>query len=279
MIYREYYQKMSKETRQRILVWVGIQRYLVWLTSDSTLNCFRHNNTSWHWLGEDTNISHNPTVTNYNWGFSEPSEGGECVVMDSSMRWSWNAVRCVISGHVSCHGSPQWCPAPPLLPTVTHNQLETNQFIDGTIINLDCQEGFESKSGQKVSIKCEKGFWNQYSLFCIPVDCGYLSEDKLNVFYLNKTTTYLSLAKVSCKKDNSSLAVTLQCKRVSLKITNQLKVNRITNLFRMDGVEIFQLVDWMKNSDLGTWIWRISSLWTKKMILWLSWSIIQSLAC
>ena len=103
------------------------------------------------------------------------------------------------------------------MPTVTHNHLETTQFKDGTIVNLDCLEGFESKSGQAVSVKCEKGFWNQYTLYCIPVDCGYLSEDKLNVFYMNKTTTYLSLAKVSCKNDNSSVAVTLQCKKVSLR--------------------------------------------------------------
>ena len=30
--------------------------------------------------------------------FSFILDGGECAVMDSGMGWSWNAVRCVISG-------------------------------------------------------------------------------------------------------------------------------------------------------------------------------------
>ena len=74
-------------------------------------------NDSWHWLSDKRDLkTPGPKVNHTNWGIYEPGiyidyilkkvklhgnyilEGGECAVMDSRMGWSWNAVRCVISG-------------------------------------------------------------------------------------------------------------------------------------------------------------------------------------
>ena len=79
-----------------------------------SLTIFRHNNRSWHWLLPENQDGRGPgpEVEAYDWGAREPGQVGSCVVMDSSLRWSWNAIGCVISAYVGCHGPPRWCPSP-----------------------------------------------------------------------------------------------------------------------------------------------------------------------
>ena len=45
------------------------------------------------------------------WGLDEP-RGGDCAVLDSRVKWKWNAVNCIISAFAICHGAPKKCPRP-----------------------------------------------------------------------------------------------------------------------------------------------------------------------
>lgn len=69
---------------------------------------FRREDSSWHWTG-------GTSVESSDWGAYEPGNTGSCVVMDSQMRWAWNAVRCVISAYSACQAPPQWCPTPEIM--------------------------------------------------------------------------------------------------------------------------------------------------------------------
>ena len=154
-------------------------------------------------------------VSSYNWGLYEPGEVGECVVMDSQIRWLWNAIGCVISAYVTCHGHPVWCPSPSLASGVTFLNDQENQeiFPDGSNLFLTCQEGYHSNPKQ-VSIHCQNGFWSDYSLSCTPFDCGKLIDDKYQIEYLNESTLMESIAKVTCRENNLSKYSFKTCKQV-----------------------------------------------------------------
>ena len=114
---RDFFQEMSRTTKQRMLVWVGIER---------------NNKSSWSWVlqGDTAGRGKGPEVESYDWGAREPGQVGSCVVMDSSLRWSWNAIGCVISAYVGCHGPPRWCPSPYLgYSRPLHQTLHRRAFI------------------------------------------------------------------------------------------------------------------------------------------------------
>ena len=68
-----------------------------------------------------------------------------------------------------------------------------------------------AKSGS--TIKCEDGFWSQSDFTCEIVDCGTLSDDKYDVTYLNQSTKFESLARVSCNLDRGNYTIRA-CKQV-----------------------------------------------------------------
>jgi len=202
---REYYQRVSKETKQRVYAWIGAQMY----------------NDSWHWIdGEKDPMTPGPTVTHTNWGILEP-DGGDCVVMDSGMGWSWNAVRCLISGHVSCQGYPVWCPSPPMSEGASVNQPDQERYPEGSEVSVSCQRGLTGDPGQSVTTRCSHGFWTDYSLVCTPAKCDKLSEtESLSVVYLSNSTDFDSTVKVTviCKNEDVSLTEVLTCKEVVVNV-------------------------------------------------------------
>lgn len=98
-------------------------------------------------------------------------DGGECAVMDSGMGWSWNAVRCVISGelilyqfikevyidgasgHVSCQGPPVWCPSPPISEGARVDQPDQERHHQGAEVSVACQRGLTGHPGQSVTTR------------------------------------------------------------------------------------------------------------------------------
>lgn len=137
------------------------------------------------------------------------------------IRWSWNAIGCVISAHGSCHGSPQWCPSPPSSPGMAH--LNQTQFSDQTILHLSCEDGHQSNTKDQVKIQCNDGFWSQYNMTCSPIDCGLITHsDETIVKYTNLSkTSFGSSAIVSCKDVNLFSQSTFTCTKASQMTSSQ----------------------------------------------------------
>ena len=183
------------------------------------------------------NASEHSAVETTDWGVLEPGEVGRCVVMDSKIRWTWNAIGCVISAHGSCHGSPHWCPSPPLPPAAA--SLSQSHFTDQTVLQLSCQEGY--KSDRAVTTQCLNGFWTPFSLTCSPIDCGRIETGDVEVKYLNVSKTGLgSLAIVSCKEDNLLPQTTVTCVKASLLCILVYCFLMDIFLCRRDGVGHYQ---------------------------------------
>ena len=158
-------------------------------------------------------------MTHYHWGPQEP-QGGDCAMMDSGMKWKWNAVSCVISGHVSCHGPALWCPSPSLVQGATHDKLSETRFQEGSVLKIKCQEGLTGVPGQEVETVCHEGFWSDYFLSCSPTYCGktlFENDVYVDVSYLTNSTTYNTEAKVTCKQQDLSFEEMFTCKEVTTK--------------------------------------------------------------
>ncbi len=169
--------------------------------------------------------------------------------MDSGMGWSWNAVKCIISGsfcfdifmivncflsgHVSCQGHPVWCPSPPISEGARVDLPDKERYPQGSEVTVACQRGLTGDPGQSVTtrwhivrfssfahniwIRCHHGFWTDYSLVCTPAECDKLTEtESLSVVYLSNSTDFDSQAEltVTCKDEDVTLKEILTCKEV-----------------------------------------------------------------
>ena len=93
--------KMEEHSRKekRKIVWVGAQRRLAnkWFWVD-------YNTPEWPWSGHE--------VEDQPWGLREPDGSNICVVADSVLKWKWNSMSCIVSGHVICESGMKRCPRP-----------------------------------------------------------------------------------------------------------------------------------------------------------------------
>ena len=79
------------------------------------------------------------------WGPYEPGEVGDCAVLDSSLRWAWNAIGCNVYANFACQGQPRMCPSPslPVGTSILNGSSLNNWWISGTKLQLTCDKGNE----------------------------------------------------------------------------------------------------------------------------------------
>lgn len=83
---------------------------------------------------------------------------------------------------------------------------------------------------QNIWIRCQHGFWTDYSLVCTPAECDKLTEtESLSVVYLSNSTDFDSQAElaVTCKEEDVTLKEILTCKEVVNSVLDKYIINSV----------------------------------------------------
>jgi len=156
---KEEFEQLSRDRRERMYVWIGIAR---------------SSNDIWSWLPNLPNSGRLPRaeaglleVSQPNWSTHEPGKVGDCAVLDSSLRWTWNAIGCRISAYVGCQAPPAFCPTPPRPQGSLLGAQEEEDGLwakDGEVWSLHCAPGYQG-SGDPF-VQCRHGRWSKSSFEC-----------------------------------------------------------------------------------------------------------------
>ena len=77
-------------------------------------------------------------------------------------------------------------------------------------------QGYAGAPSESAVTRCEGGLWTSYSLSCSPHDCGPfpLPSPSLSLSYPDNTTSYGSLAILSCSEGDIYRQSSLICRKV-----------------------------------------------------------------